>query len=118
MKRVARVTTTVVLLAAFVAVCALILSACASSPADTIFPSLTTEPARPVVARLASAMPTTTVQTTAKPTAVRTTAKPIPVRTVTPGAYCTTIGVTGVSKTGATYTCRQLAGETRARWRR
>jgi hypothetical protein len=38
-----------------------------------------------------------------------------PQRTVTPGAFCSPPGATGVGKNGATYTCK---GPGQARWRR
>lgn len=40
-----------------------------------------------------------------------------PVRTVTPGAFCSTRGATGVSKAGKRYRCTTKTGDDRLRWR-
>ena len=48
------------------------------------------------------------------------TAQPTPqanVLVVSPGAFCAPAGATGVSKTGASYTCKTSSTDTRNRWR-
>lgn len=65
----------------------------------------------PSLTQLTSPSPTPTVAFTPTPT-------PTPViATVTPGAFCSTAGATGVSKTGTSYTCKTSATDTRLRWR-
>ncbi len=56
--------------------------------------------------------------TTTKPKPRPTTTTKPPTKTVTPGAFCSPEGATGVSKTGKLYRCTRKAGEDRARWRK
>ena len=68
----------------------------------------------PYVAPTASATPTPTPVATPTPTPTPTVTT---VPTVSPGAFCSPAGATGVSKTGVSYTCKTSSTDTRNRWR-
>lgn len=56
--------------------------------------------------------------TSPDPTPTPTTAAPVPTHSyVTPGAFCSTAGATGVSKTGKPEVCKTSATDSRLRWR-
>ncbi len=73
---------------------------------------------------IASVTPTasSTPATVATPVPTPTpTPVPTPVtsaKTITPGAFCSPAGATGVSASGGTYTCKTSPTDTRNRWRR
>ncbi len=88
------------------------------SPPPTPSPPATTAPAAPTTT--AAAAPTAKTATAAAPktTAVKaTTTKPVVQATVTPGAYCSGAGRTGVTSTGKAMVCKVSATDTRLRWR-
>ena len=60
----------------------------------------------------ATSIPTPTPTATATPTPSATTAK-----TISPGAFCSPAGATGVSSSGVSYTCKTSPTDTRNRWR-
>lgn len=84
-----------------------------TTPPTTIEPTTTTEP------------PTTTTEAAAPPPEthqqVPTTRQPAPPPSepvfVTPGAFCSTEGATGLSKTGKSMVCTRTATDPRLRWR-
>jgi hypothetical protein len=90
------------------------LASCGSSP----------QPSSPHPTTPASSLPSsTTVETTTPQQApatsqhqesAPTTTTPTPVRDVTPGAFCSPEGATGVTKKGVTVTCK---GPAPLRWR-
>jgi hypothetical protein len=82
-----------------------------NSPLPT--PSATvTAIASPTPSATQSATPTATVTETPTPIATTSTQP-----TVSPGAFCSPAGATGLSKTGVVYTCKTSATDTRNRWR-
>lgn len=98
-------------------------------PAPSVPGKVTATPAgaatvKPSPSRKATSKPTTAPKTT-KPKPATTTTRPKPkpttkppaVITVTPGAFCSDQGATGVSKKGKTYRCTTKAGDDRLRWR-
>jgi cytoskeletal protein RodZ len=109
-------------------------SAAVTTKATTTKPA-TTEPAIPasvsvpvttaVPATTATAAPTTEAATTAKTTtsapkttaATKATTTAAVKATVTPGAYCSVAGATGVTSTGKAMVCKTTATDTRLRWR-
>jgi len=89
-------------------------SASASIPATTTVPATT-----------ATAAPTTKAATTAKTTtsapkttaATKTTTSAAVQTTVTPGAYCSVEGATGLTSKGTKMVCKTTATDSRLRWR-
>lgn len=69
---------------------------------------------KPTVTKKASPKPKAT---TRKPTPKPTKTTKAPTRTVTPGAFCSPEGATGVSKKAKAYRCTRETGEKQARWR-
>lgn len=111
-----------------------------TAPTPTPTPMLTPSPLPTATATpTPSSIPSTSVSPTPSPTPSATvTATPTPtpsltqsatpspsptptptptLATVTPGAFCSPAGATGVSKTGVSYTCKTSATDTRLRWR-
>jgi len=89
-------------------------SASVSVPATTTVPATT-----------ATVAPTTKAATTAKTTtaapkttaATKATTTAASKATVTPGAFCSVAGATGVTSTGKAMVCKVSATDTRLRWR-
>jgi len=109
-------------------------SAAATTRATTTQPA-TTAPATPAsvsvpattaaLATTAPAAPTTKAATTAKATtsapkttaATKTTTTAAVQTTVTPGAYCSVAGATGLTSKGTKMVCKTTATDSRLRWR-
>lgn len=92
------------------------------------FPEVTATPTTapgvndfPIVDPYITTAPTTIPVITAAPTTVPVITTPIvtttTLPTVTPGAFCSTEGATGVSVSGVIYTCKRSDTEDRLRWR-
>lgn len=83
-----------------------LLSSCGLAKSDTPTPNL--EPA-----------PTVSNSSTPEvfPTPTQNTAPSTSTQLITPGAFCSPAGATGVSKTGVPYTCKTSSTDTRNRWR-
>ncbi len=94
------------------------------TPTVSPTPSVTSSPT-PSATPTGSVVPTASSTPTTVATPVATpTSTPTPVstpttsaKTITPGAFCSPAGATGVSAKGVTYTCKTSPTDTRNRWR-
>jgi len=91
-----------------------------ATPASTSVPATTAAPAT-----TAPVAPTTKAATTAKTTtaapkttaATKATTTAASKATVTPGAFCSVAGATGLTSTGKAMVCKTTATDSRLRWR-
>lgn len=87
------------------------------SPVPTTSASISASPSpspsTSIVVETPSPTPTPVVSDTPTPVQTTTTTPTV----VSPGAFCSTAGATGVNKSGVSYTCKTSATDSRLRWR-
>lgn len=95
-----------------------------TSSSVSVAPTTTTLPAPPPVTTTVQTPPSTTLEIPAPPTVDIPTVVPAPAPApsappawVTPGAFCSTPGATGRSKTGKPMVCETTPTDSRLRWR-